>query len=231
METKIETINIYEKMAHIQNELKAPKGQYNKFGKYKYRSCEDILEAVKPICLKYRTTLIIYDEIECIAGMNYLKAVCTIYDWDSDNKVEAYAYARESIAKKGMDDSQITGATSSYARKYALNGLFNIDDTKDTDSNELHDQVNTKEPQAQKEQPQLDVTSVMKINASLVCEMDTLGIDFRGKLSNLVFKYSGLRTQDTTKLALEDIYKLNSTYASLIKKFKEQQGANQNGIN
>ena len=142
METKIETINIYKKMAHIQNELKAPKGQYNKFGKYKYRSCEDILEAVKPICLKYRTTLIIHDEIECIAGMNYLKAVCTIYDWDSDNKVETYAYARESIAKKGMDDSQITGATSSYARKYALNGLFNIDDTKDTDSNELHNQVN-----------------------------------------------------------------------------------------
>ena len=95
----------------------------------------------------------------------------------------------------------------------------------------MHDQVNTKEPQAQKEQPQLDVTSAMKINASLVCEMDTLGIDFRGKLSNLVFKYSGLRTQDTTELALEDIDKLNSTYASLIKKFKEQQGANQNGIN
>lgn len=87
------------------------------------------------------------------------------------------------------------------------------------------------ETKSQEIKPQLDITNVMKINASLVCEMDTLGIDFRGKLSNLVFKYSGLRTQDTTELALEDIDKLNSTYASLIKKFKEQQGANQNGIN
>lgn len=226
-------VNLYEKLAHIQNELKAPKGQVNKFGNYKYRSCEDILEAVKPICLKHRTTLVVHDEIERIVDRNYLKAICTIFDWDSDNKIEAHAYAREPISKKGMDDSQLTGATSSYARKYALNGLFNIDDTKDADSNELHDQVKAKAKQQPEQQPEvkLDATTVMKINASLVAEMDTLGIDFRGNLKALVFKYSGLQTQDTTKLALEDIHKLNSTYASLIKKFKEQQGVNQNGIN
>lgn len=220
METVEKKMCVYEKLAHIQNELKAPKGQFNKFGNYKYRSCEDILEAVKPICLKHRTTLVVHDEIERIADRNYLKAICTIFDWDSDSKIEAHAYAREPISKKGMDDSQITGATSSYARKYALNGLFNIDDTKDVDTNELHNQTNTK-----------DEATTMKTYSNLVVEMDSLGIDFREKLSSLVFKYSGLQTQDITKLALEDIHKLNITYASLIKKFKEQQGANKNGIN
>lgn len=231
--SEIVKVNLYEKLANIQNELKAPKGQFNKFGNYKYRSCEDILEAVKPICLKHRTTLVVHDEIERIADRNYLKAICTIFDWDSDSKIEAHAYAREPISKKGMDDSQLTGATSSYARKYALNGLFNIDDTKDADSNELHDQVKAKAKQQPEQQPEvkLDATTVMKINASLVAEMDTLGIDFRGNLKALVFKYSGLQTQDTTKLALEDIHKLNSTYASLIKKFKEQQGAKQDENN
>lgn len=220
-------VNLYEKLANIQNELKAPKSQWNDYGKYYYRNCEDVLEAVKPLCLKYRTTLIINDEIERIVDRNYIKAVCTLYDWDSDNKIENYAYAREPIAKKGMDDSQLTGATSTYARKYALNGLFNIDDTKDADSSELRDQVKAKE----QPEVQLDATNVMKIYANLVTEMDTLGIDFRENLKALVFKYSGLQTQDITKLDLEDIHKLNCTYASLIKKFKEQQGVNQNGIN
>ncbi len=223
METVEKKVCVYEKLAHIQNELKAPKGQFNKFGNYKYRSCEDILEAVKPICLKHRTTLVVHDEIERIADRNYLKAICTIFDWDSDSKIEAHAYAREPISKKGMDDSQLTGATSSYARKYALNGLFNIDDTKDADTNELHDQTSAK-PQKK----ELDETSIMKTYSNLVTEMDSLGIDFRGKLSGLVFKYSGLQTQDIAKLALEDVHKLNGTYASLIKKFKEQNGENKN---
>lgn len=138
METK--EMNIYEKLSNIQKELKAPKGQYNKFGNYKYRSCEDILEAVKPLCHKYRLTLVINDEIQVVSERYYVKAVATLYDFDSDKAIISSAYARESLTKKGMDESQITGTSSSYARKYALNGLFNIDDTKDNDTNEAKEQ-------------------------------------------------------------------------------------------
>jgi hypothetical protein len=114
----------------IQQELKAPKGQVNSFGNYKYRSCEDILEAVKP--LLGEATLVINDEIVMLGDRFYVKAVATLKD--DKEEVSATAYAREALDKKGMDTSQITGATSSYARKYALNGLFLIDDTKDADT-------------------------------------------------------------------------------------------------
>jgi hypothetical protein len=138
MENKM---NIFEKLSAIQNELKAPKNQYNSFGKYNYRSCEDILEGVKPLCRKYRTTLIIGDTLELIGDRYYIKAIATLYDLDSDKSISNTAYARESENKTGMDASQITGATSSYARKYALNGLFNIDDTKDADTDEYQKQL------------------------------------------------------------------------------------------
>ncbi|MBR5795389.1 MAG: ERF family protein [Erysipelotrichaceae bacterium] len=128
--------NLKEKLSLIQNELKAPKNQYNSFGKYKYRNCEDILEAVKPICKKYRTTLLIEDSISQVGERYYVKATASLLDWDANEEFSVQAYAREELEKKGMDASQVTGATSSYARKYALNGLFNIDDTKDTDSEE-----------------------------------------------------------------------------------------------
>lgn len=134
-------MNIYEKLLNIQNELKAPKGQYNSFGKYKYRSCEDILEAVKPLCYKYKATLILSDTIRCIGDRYYIEAKARLIDAEQgiekeDTAVSNTALARESLEKKGMDDSQITGTASSYARKYALNGLFNIDDTKDADTDE-----------------------------------------------------------------------------------------------
>ena len=147
MENKM---NIFEKLSAIQNELKAPKNQYNSFGKYNFRSCEDILEGVKPLCRKYRTTLIIGDTLELIGDRYYIKAMATLYDLDSDKSISNIAYARESENKTGMDASQITGATSSYARKYALNGLFCIDDTKDADTDEYQNQ--TKE-QPKKETP------------------------------------------------------------------------------
>jgi len=117
----------------IQSELHAPKSQHNKFGNYNYRSCEDILTAVKPLLASYGYHLIISDEIVAVGLRVYVKAVVTLYSLD---KVIASAtgYAREAEVKKGMDDSQITGATSSYARKYALNGLFLIDDNKDADT-------------------------------------------------------------------------------------------------
>ena len=129
-------MNIYEKLLNIQTELKAPKGQYNSFGKYKYRSCEDILEAVKPICAKNKATLILSDGLENRGDRYYIKATATLIDVESGDNLENTAYAREESEKKGMDGSQITGTASSYARKYALNGLFNIDDTKDADTDE-----------------------------------------------------------------------------------------------
>jgi hypothetical protein len=132
------------KLLQIQSELKAPKNQFNKFGNYSYRSCEDILEALKPLLAKHECTLIIYDEIIEVGGRVYVKATAELTD--SDNTISASAYARESENKKGMDDAQITGSASSYARKYALNGLFLIDDTKDPDSTNKHDKEE-KEPE------------------------------------------------------------------------------------
>lgn len=129
-------LNIYGKLAAIQQELKAPKSQYNSFAKYNYRSCEDILEAVKPLCVKNKATLLLNDAVREIAGRFYVIATATLADQESDSFVEVDAYAREPQDKKGMDDSQITGMASSYARKYALNGLFCIDDTKDADTDE-----------------------------------------------------------------------------------------------
>ena len=119
----------------IQAELKAPKGQTNKFGGYKYRSCEDILEAVKPLLRKYNAALTLTDDIIQIGGDVFVKATATFYA-ESSAPVAVSAFARHPREKKGMDDSQITGAASSYARKYALNGLFCIDDTRDADTNE-----------------------------------------------------------------------------------------------
>ena len=119
-----------------QAELKAPKNQYNSFGDYNYRSCEDILEAAKPLCAKYGLLLTISDEAVHLGERYYIKATVYIYDiqGDSGDVISASAYAREALEKKKMDDSQVTGTASSYARKYALNGLFCIDDTKDADT-------------------------------------------------------------------------------------------------
>jgi essential recombination function protein len=121
-----------EKIVAIQSELKAPKWQYNSFGKYNYRSCEDILEGVKPLLTKHGLVLTIQDSIDLIGDRFYVKATATITD--GKEQLSTSAYARESLDKKGMDASQVTGATSSYARKYALNGLLAIDDTKDADT-------------------------------------------------------------------------------------------------
>lgn len=137
-------MGIYEKLSSIQEELKAPKNAYNSFGKYNYRSCEDILEGLKPVLKKYKATLFISDSLELIGDRYYVKAVVKLVDIETGEIVENTAYAREELDKKGMDWSQITGATSSYARKYALNGMFLIDDTKDADTDEYQNQQNKK---------------------------------------------------------------------------------------
>ena len=130
------TLTAHEKLVSIQSELKAPKSQTNAFGKYKYRSCEDILEAVKPLLKEHGLSLTISDEIVEVGGRVYVKATATISDEEHGHSVTAFA--RESLEQKGMSDAQITGAASSYARKYALNGLFLIDDTKDSDATNDH---------------------------------------------------------------------------------------------
>ena len=123
-----------KRVGMAQSELKAPKNQYNSFGKYNYRSCEDILEAAKPINKKHGLVLLLTDKPVCIGQRYYIEATARLYDIESEQFIEATASAREADTKKGMDDSQVTGTASSYARKYALNGLYNIDDTKDADT-------------------------------------------------------------------------------------------------
>lgn len=143
-------MNIYEKLLNVQTELKAPKGQFNAFGKYKYRSCEDILEALKPVLNKYKLTFFINDEIVEVNNRNYVKATITIINIEKpDEQIQTSALAREEETKKGMDGSQITGASSSYARKYALNGMFMIDDTKDSDSTNTHGKDKTEQEKVQ----------------------------------------------------------------------------------
>jgi len=122
-------------MKDIQAELKAPKGQFNSFGKYKYRSCEDIVEAAKPVLFKHGCHINLSDDMVQVGDRIYVKAVATVFKGDVVIGTST-AFAREPLDKKGMDDSQITGTASSYARKYALNGLFAIDDTKDADTDE-----------------------------------------------------------------------------------------------
>lgn len=142
-------MGILEKLNNIQQELKAPKGQYNSFGKYNYRSCEDILEAVKPLLKANKCVLTISDVLQQEGDRYYIKAIATLQDIETEETQINIAYAREAEAKAGMDLSQITGTASSYARKYALNGLFLIDDTKDADTDE-HAKQTGQQPKTEK---------------------------------------------------------------------------------
>lgn len=147
-------MNIIEKLSHIQEELDVPKKQWNKFGEFWYRSCEDILEACKPVCSKYKTVLTLQDKVEEISGKIYITSIAKLHDIESRETIENVASARESEIKKGMDASQLTGTASSYARKYALNGLFCLDDVKDADTNSYNKQTSD-EPKATDKQLQL----------------------------------------------------------------------------
>lgn len=138
---------IHEKLSQIQSKLNAPKGQYNSFGKYNYRNCEDILQALKPILSEHKCHVSLSDEVVIVGNRFYIKATATITD-SENNSFSTTAFAREAESKKGMDESQVTGSTSSYARKYALNGLFAIDDNKDADTLNNHADF-TNQPVAQ----------------------------------------------------------------------------------
>ena len=139
-------MNVYEKLMNIQTQLKAPKSQFNTFGKYKYRNCEDILEALKPILAKVKAIVTLTDTVEHIGERFYIKATATFTDIEKGEKVEVSALAREDENKKGMDLAQVTGSVSSYARKYSLNGLFCIDDTKDADTGSNEDKPHNDKP-------------------------------------------------------------------------------------
>lgn len=177
-------MGIYEKLSAIQQELKAPKNQRNTFGNYNYRSCEDILEAAKPLCAKYKAALVLVDDIKEIGGRFYVVAQAQLHDCESDAAVAASAFAREPETKEGSDESQITGAASSYARKYALNGLFCIDDTKDADTNE-------NKAQEQKTEPDIDtIAACMRCNRPILPIKKTNGEIW--KVTDMV-KYSEKR--------------------------------------
>lgn len=172
------------KLLAAQKDLKAPKGQFNSFGKYKYRSAEDILESVKPINAEHGLTLTLSDEPILIGDWHYIKATATVRH--GEDQLQVTAYARESLNKKGMDDSQITGTASSYARKYALNGLYLIDDTKDADTDEYQKQSNQKSSSITQQQ---------------VGTLKTKALEF-AKLANQTEKkvYEVLKITDVTKL-------------------------------
>lgn len=171
-------MKLHEKLLAIQTKLKAPKGQYNSFGKYSYRSAEDILEAVKPLNAEQGLLLTITDEIKEVGGRIYVVATATVSDGTDELKVSAFA--REPENKKGMDESQITGATSSYARKYALNGLYAIDDNKDADTDEHKQQQENapKKQQTQKQQPKEPTEKELhEIVEKYVRNIEALGVE------------------------------------------------------
>jgi len=159
----------YKEFMKVQKELNAPKNQYNSFGKYKYRSCEDIIEAAKPLCISNGFILTISDCIELIGDRYYVKATASVIDVDG-NTFSASAYAREELDKKGMDAAQLTGATSSYARKYALNGLLAIDDSKDADTDEHKQEVIGKQ-QKSTSKPKLITTDQALALVTLTAEV------------------------------------------------------------
>lgn len=155
--------NITQKLIKVQSELKAPKGQKNTFGNYNYRSAEDILEAVKPLLSEQGLLMTITDIIEQVGERYYIQAKVILTD--GEDTIEVTGYARESLNKKGMDDSQITGTASSYARKYAMNGLFLIDDTKDSDSNENRTERENRAKKADVEAEREKQAKIAKLNA------------------------------------------------------------------
>lgn len=182
-----EKTNLKEKLQNIQVELKAPKNLKNSFGNYNYRNAEGILEALKPFEKKYKVAFTITDEVVGISDRVYVKAVASILDVESDAEICSVGWAREAPTKKGMDDSQLTGATSSYARKYALSGLLLLDDTKDADSDEYHEQTKPDFSKYDKLAPRkalLELFQDFQLDGKAICQTcnitnDSLDEDFK----------------------------------------------------
>lgn len=193
-----------EKLMQIQTELKAPKNLYNSFGKYKYRNAEGIQEALKPYLNKYGCTLILSDKVEQYGERIYIKATAILYDIESDERVIAEAYAREALEKKGMDESQITGTASSYARKYALNGLFLLDDTKDADSDEYKQSIDAKNEQA-KDEEKFEQVAKSKITPAKVQVIEAKIKADKIPLENVLTLYKIKKLEDMTEAQFSNI--------------------------
>ncbi|MBY1262880.1 ERF family protein, partial [Clostridioides difficile] len=188
----METNNIYMKLVNIQSALKAPKSQFNSFGKYNYRSCEDILEGLKPILKEEKALVILDDNIVQIGNRFYVEATATLIDAETGEKVSTKALAREDETKKGMDLAQVTGSVSSYARKYALNGLFCIDDTKDSDATNKHGNE-----QKKKEVNESELNTLYSLGESI--EKD------KNRVDSEVYKKFGKLAVDLTKQEYEKV--------------------------
>lgn len=214
-------MGIYEKLLNVQAELKAPKNQYNSFGKYKYRSCEDILEGLKPVLKKNKVTLHISDSIEVIGDRIYVKATAVFIDIEDGTTITNEAYARESDIKKGMDESQITGATSSYARKYALNGLFLIDDTKDADTDEYQGKIRGQS----KDETELDNKWTAQgkdlIDATKIKSLKGICKNHKMPEEQLAKKYGKEKIEDITLADYRDFAKTGEDF---MKKWDEANG-------
>lgn len=202
--------SLVKSLLAIQSALKAPKGQFNKFGGYSYRSCEDILEAVKPLLAQYGVLLTLTDEIVEIGGRFYVKATAQVTDGDSGAVVTAYA--REEENKKGMDGSQITGSASSYARKYALNGLFCIDDTKDADATNDHGKAPQQsapvpdKPVYRAPEPRYEVSDEMYTEIRQLFKNAAEGIDGNALYAQLQQELGHGISRDMTKAQWQDAY-------------------------
>ena len=197
-----------EKLIKIQSELKAPKNQNNTFGKYKYRSCEDILEAVKPLLSREGLLLTLTDTIEQVGNRFYVKA--TVKLTDGTETIENTAYAREEETKKGMDGPQVTGTSSSYARKYALNGLFCIDDTKDADTDEY--KTETSERSKAQESAKRQEEQKYKTLTDLSHKAKGDGITGEDIKNIITFKYKKRSSKELTFAQCADLLKNYSKY-------------------
>lgn len=208
-------MTIYTELSRIQKELKAPKGQYNTFGNYKYRSCEDILEAAKP--LLGECSLTINDEIVLIGDRFYIKATAKL-SLTNDEFITNSALAREPEGKKGMDEAQVTGATSSYARKYALNGLFAIDDTKDADATNTHGKDDPKPAPAPKDNRTLTEryeAGLKKLKSLSSDEYNQMKPEHKTAFNNLVKELSDCGSAGWAENILSEITRLTAVDASL----------------
>lgn len=181
--------NILKKLVIIQSKLKAPKGQYNSFGKYNYRSCEDILENARPLANENNCVIVINDDIKEVAGRYYVEATATLFDADSGEEISAKAMAREPESKKGNDESQITGASSSYARKYALSALFALDDTKDADTMDNREPANKQTSKPMQDEKSKHLSSVLTKAKSKGIENSKISILIKAKYNKSSSKF------------------------------------------
>lgn len=207
-------MTIYQKLVQIQTEMKAPKNKYNEFGKYSYRNAESILEAFKPFAAQYNVTLLLSDSIQQSGDRYYIKAEAKFIDLESDQMISVSAFAREAENQKGMDAAQITGCASSYARKYALNGLFLIDDTKDPDEMEFRNEKQNRQ-QARRQEQQNQATQIIDAEDAEALERDLRMADVN---------IAGLLSQ--TRFNVKDVHDLTVEQAKTIRRELENHRNN-----